>query len=291
MSSPGGAGGGRGGAGSDVDSSPVPRGLPRPKGSGRKGVSRKEASRRQETIAPQPLLDREAFLSSLKDKLKEKSQDKHPLMLMLYAGKLSPKQVRAWIINRFYLQKNIPLKDAAILSNCPETEVRRLWIGRIMKREGIGGSIGDVEGWIGFAESAGVTRDDILRARCLPGVRFAVDGYVNFARKADWTEGVAASLIEYFAKSELVKRIEAFKRHYPWIEPEGYRFFMSRLGDLDEANETTLRIVLRYCQSREMQLRAIEAAVSMADIYWSLHDAIYVAYVIEDRPITDSLSV
>ena len=231
MSSPGGAGGGRDGAvSSDVDSSPVPRGRPRPKALGRKGVPRKEASRRQETIEPQPLLDREAFLSSLKDKLKEKSQDKHPLMLMLYAGKLSPKQVRAWIINRFYLQKNIPIKDAAILSNCPETEVRRLWIGRIMKREGIGGSIGDVEGWIGFAESAGVTRDDILRARCLPGVRFAVDGYVNFARKADWTEGVAASLIEYFAKSELVKRIEAFKRHYPWIEPEGYRFFMSRLG-------------------------------------------------------------
>ena len=235
-------------------------------------------------------LAREEFLRLLEDKLKEKNQDKHPLMLMLYQGKLTPKQIRAWIINRFYLQKNIPIKDAAILSNCPETDVRRLWIGRILKREGLGGSIGDVEGWVGFAESAGVAREDVLRARCLPGVRFAVDGYVNFARRADWTEGVAASLIEYFAKGELVKRIEAFKRHYPWIEPEGYRFFMSRLGQLDEANETTLRIVLRYCQAREMQVRAIEAAVSMADIYWSLHDAIYVAYVIQDRPLADSLS-
>jgi pyrroloquinoline quinone (PQQ) biosynthesis protein C len=65
---------------------------------------------------------------------------------------------------------------------------------------------------------------------------------------------------------------------------------MSRLGQLDEANETTLRIVLRYCKTREMQLRAIDAAVSMADIYWSLHDAIYVAYVVQDRPLADSLS-
>jgi len=235
-------------------------------------------------------LEKEEFLKLLQGKLQEKYQDKHPLMLMLYSGKLTPKQLRAWIINRFYLQKNIPLKDAAILSNCPETEVRRLWIGRILKREGLGGSIGDVEGWIGFAESAGIARDDVLRARCLPGVRFAIDGYVNFARKADWTEGVAASLIEYFAKGELIKRIEAFKRHYPWIEPDGYRFFMSRLGQLDEANETTLRIVLRYCKTREMQLRAIDAAVSMADIYWSLHDAIYVAYVVQDRPLADSLS-
>lgn len=234
-------------------------------------------------------MSRDEFLRELSRKLREKPQEKHPLMVMLYQGKLTPKQMRAWIINRFYLQKNIPLKDAAILSNCPETEVRRLWIGRILKREGLGGSIGDVEGWVGFAESAGIPRDKILRARCLPGVRFAVDGYVNFARRADWTEGVAASLIEYFAKGELVKRIEAFKRHYRWIEPEGYKFFMSRLGQLDEANETTLRIVLRYCRDREMQLRAIDAAESMADIYWSLHDAIYVAYVIQDRPLEDSL--
>lgn len=234
-------------------------------------------------------MSRDEFLRLLGQKLREKSQEKHPLMVMLYQGKLTPKQVRAWIINRFYLQKNIPLKDAAILSNCPETDVRRLWIGRILKREGLGGSIGDVEGWVGLAESAGVPREKILRARCLPGVRFAVDGYVNFARRADWTEGVAASLIEYFAKGELVKRIESFKRHYRWIEPEGYKFFMSRLGQLDTANETTLRIVLRYCRDREMQLHAIAAAESMADIYWSLHDAIYVAYVIQDRPLEDSL--
>ena len=89
-------------------------------------------------------LEKEEFLKLLQGKLQEKYQDKHPLMLMLYSGKLTPKQLRAWIINRFYLQKNIPLKDAAILSNCPETEVRRLWIGRILKREGLGGSIGTV---------------------------------------------------------------------------------------------------------------------------------------------------
>jgi pyrroloquinoline-quinone synthase len=235
-------------------------------------------------------LSKDEFLKALENRVRDKYLDKHPLMLMLYTGKLNPKHVRAWIINRFYLQKNIPLKDAAILSNCPETEVRKLWIGRILKREGLGASIGDVEGWIGFAEAAGVRRDELLRAKCLPGVRFAVDGYVNFARREDWTEGVAASLIEYFAKGELVKRIEAFKRHYPWIEPEGYKFSMSRLGQLDEANETTLRIVLRYCSTRDMQLRAISAAEFMADVYWSLHDAIYVAYVIQDRPLSDSLS-
>ena len=234
-------------------------------------------------------LGRDEFLKLLRDRISGTYQDKHPLMKMLYGGKLTQKQVKAWIVNRFYLQKNIPLKDAAILSNCPETEVRRLWIGRLLKREGLGGSIGDVEGWIGLAEAAGVTRNEILHASCLPGVRFAVDGYVNFARRATWTEGVAASLFEYFAKTELVKRIEAFKKYYPWIEPGGYRFFLSRLGQLDEANETTLRIVLRYAATRQAQLDAISAAAFLSEVYWSIHDAIFVAYVVEDRPLADSL--
>ena len=235
------------------------------------------------------LLSRDEFLKLLKQKVVGTYQDRHPLMQMLYSGKLTPKQMKAWIINRFYLQKNIPLKDAAILSNCPEAEVRKLWIGRLLKREGLGGSIGDVEGWLGLAEAAGLTRSDMLHASCLPGVRFAVDGYVNFARRATWTEGVAASLFEYFAKTELVKRIEAFRKYYAWIEPGGYRFFLSRLGQLDEANETTLRIVLRYSASRQAQLDAISAATFLSEVYRSIHDAIYVAYVTEDRPLTDSL--
>lgn len=235
------------------------------------------------------LMGREEFLRQLRNRVRDMYLDKHPLMQMLYRGKLTQKQVKAWIINRFYLQRNIPLKDAAILSNCPEAEVRRLWIGRLLKREGLGGSIGDVEGWVGLAEAAGIGRDEILHAACLPGVRFAVDGYVNFARRATWTEGVAASLFEYFAKTELVKRIEAFKKYSPWIAPDGYRIFLSRLGQLDEANETTLRIVLRYSTTRQAQLDAISAAAFLSEVYWSIHDAIFVAYVVEDRPLEDSL--
>jgi pyrroloquinoline-quinone synthase len=244
---------------------------------------------RRRSAAKEELLGRDEFLSLLQKRIRDMYQDRHPLMQMLYAGKLTRKQVKAWIINRFYLQKNIPLKDAAILSNCPEAEVRKLWIGRLLKREGLGGSIGDVEGWIGLAEAAGVTRNELLHAPCLPGVRFAVDGYVNFARTTPWTEGVAASLFEYFAKAELVKRIEAFKKYSPWIEPEGYRFFLSRLGQLDEANETTLRIVLRYADTRQAQMDAISGAAFLSEVYWSIHDAIYVAYVVQDRPLADSL--
>src|SRR5207302_3528856 len=52
-------------------------------------------------------------------------------------GRLSPEALRGWVANRFYYQRNIPLKDAAILSNCPVREVRRLWIHRILDHDGV----------------------------------------------------------------------------------------------------------------------------------------------------------
>ena len=43
---------------------------------------------------------------------------------------------RAGCINRFYYQIAIPLKDAAIMSNCPDRDVRREWIQRIIDHDG-----------------------------------------------------------------------------------------------------------------------------------------------------------
>ena len=40
--------------------------------------------------------------------------------------------------NRYYYQISIPLKDAAILSNCPDREMRRGWIKRIVDHDGYG---------------------------------------------------------------------------------------------------------------------------------------------------------
>ena len=43
----------------------------------------------------------------------------HPFHVMMAEGKLSKKQLQGWVANRFYYQISIPIKDAAILSNCP----------------------------------------------------------------------------------------------------------------------------------------------------------------------------
>src|SRR5207245_8717082 len=124
--------------------------------------------------------------------------------------------------NRFYYQKSIPLKDAAILSNCPEISVRRVWIQRILDHDGTAAGQGGIEDWLKLAEAVGLSREAVLDERHLvPGVRFSVDAYVNFARTRPWIEAVAASLTELFAPDLMLERIAAFERHYTWVAPAG----------------------------------------------------------------------
>src|SRR4051812_28261094 len=54
----------------------------------------------------------------------ERYHDQHPFHVRMNAGELSREELRRWVANRYYYQRSIPIKDAAILSNCPEVEIR-----------------------------------------------------------------------------------------------------------------------------------------------------------------------
>ncbi len=60
----------------------------------------------------------------------------HPFHVMMAEGKLTREQLQGWVVNRFHYQISIPLKDAAILSNCDNREIRREWILRILDHDG-----------------------------------------------------------------------------------------------------------------------------------------------------------
>src|SRR3954467_68162 len=109
----------------------------------------------------------------------------HPFNVMLNSGRATPDQIRGWVANRFYYQINIPIKDAAILANCPDRAVRRSWVQRILDHDGYGDDPGGIESWIKLAEAVGLSRERVESlVDVLSGVRFAVDAYVNFARRA-----------------------------------------------------------------------------------------------------------
>ena len=89
----------------------------------------------------------------------------HPFHRRMDAGELTREELQRWVANRFYYQKCIPLKDAAILSNCPEVEVRREWIQRIIDHDGTAEGTGGIESWLRLGEALGVTREELESER------------------------------------------------------------------------------------------------------------------------------
>src|SRR6266850_4607202 len=107
----------------------------------------------------------EAFVARLREVGAHRYHNKHPFQLAMNAGRLAPEAIRAWVANRFYYQRNIPIKDAAILSNCPLREVRRAWLHRISDHDGAKEGEGGIESWLRLGEACGLTREEILDER------------------------------------------------------------------------------------------------------------------------------
>src|SRR5580704_16510779 len=144
--------------------------------------------------------DQGTFTEKLREVGASSYHDKHPFHVLMNTGKLGRDGIQTWVANRFYYQVNIPIKDAAIVSNCPLREVRRLWLHRITDHDGTQGDEGGIGAWLRLGEACGLSRRALLdHHHVVPGVRFAIDAYVNFARTRPWPVAVASSLTELFA--------------------------------------------------------------------------------------------
>ncbi|GAA2118638.1 pyrroloquinoline-quinone synthase PqqC [Actinomadura napierensis] len=232
------------------------------------------------TARPLPWTDDE-LEHRLREIAAERYHHRHPFNLRMHDGLLTPEELRCWVLNRFHYQRHIPIKDALILAKLDDRELRRSWIRRIHDhdgRDGDGdgpGDAGGIERWLRLGEAVGLDRMLLLSGEgVLPGVRLAVEGYVNFCRLGTPLEAIASSLTELFAPDLMVTRIGAWERHYPWIEPEGLRYFQVRVQQGRRDADEALALVHRWAETRADQERVLSAFTFKCDVLWSLLDAV-----------------
>jgi pyrroloquinoline-quinone synthase len=222
------------------------------------------------------------------EKLKEKGRlyhIHHPYQVNMNSGKSNKAQIQGWVANRFYYQTTIPIKDASIMANCSERDVRRQWMQRILDHDGVDGDDGGIEAWLRLGESVGMSRQEILsQEHVLPGVRFACDAYLNFARRASWQEAACSSLTELFAPEIHQKRLNTWPDHYPWIDIEGYQYFRKRLSEARRDVQHGLDITLEHFKTREQQEQALRILQFKLEVLWSMLDAMQIAYVYVEPP-------
>ena len=199
-------------------------------------------------------------------------------------GKLDKPAIQGWVANRYYYQTSIPVKDAAIMANCRDRDVRRQWLQRIIDHDGQANNEGGIEAWLQLGESVGLSREELISEQhVLPGVRFAIDAYYNFARGASWQEAACSSLTELFAPKIHQKRLDNWPSVYPWIDESGYAYFRQRLTEARRDVEHGLQITLDHFKTKTEQKHALNILQFKLDILWSMLDAMWMAYV-ENKP-------
>jgi pyrroloquinoline-quinone synthase len=225
-------------------------------------------------------LSKDAFVEWLRREGSTRYHDHHPFHELMHHGNLTKTQLQQWVLNRYYYQTRIPIKDAFIVAKSEDPNFRRIWLRRIQDHDGQHEEEGGLALWLELARAVGLDVDDVKHFRSvLPGVRLACDEYVQFVRESPLLEAVASSLTELFAPTLMARRIEAWKYHYPWVSSESLAYFQLRISRATLDSEQAVEFVVRNATTYALQEGCVKALIKKAEILWTMLDHIYMAYV------------
>jgi len=225
-------------------------------------------------------LSRDEFIEWLRREGASRYHDHHRYHALMHDGKLTRLQLQQWVLNRYYYQTRIPIKDAIILSKSEDPAFRRMWIRRIRDHDGDEAGEAGLELWLRLAEGVGLDREEVASCRSvLPGVRFACDAYVTLVRDRSLVEAVASSMTEFFAPDLMSKRVLAWEKHYPWVSKDMLEYFRSRVPRERRDSLEAMEFVVGHATTYELQERCVAALIEKTRILWHLLDCAYAAYI------------
>ncbi|HEX9295332.1 MAG TPA: pyrroloquinoline-quinone synthase PqqC [Polyangiaceae bacterium] len=225
---------------------------------------------------PEALLAPAEFVDKLRREGASRYHDEHPFHLRMHEGALDAPALRCWVLNRYYYQTRIPIKDALIVAKSEDPAFRRAWIRRIHDHDGDGGeNIGGLAQWLRLAKAVGLDADGVASCRdVLPGVRFACDAYVTLVDKSPLVVAVASSLTEFFAPDLMSRRIAAWERHYGWVDADALGYFRGRVQRARRDSEEAIAFVVREARTRHLQEACVRALIGKTEILWHLLDCV-----------------
>ena len=225
-----------------------------------------------------PRVSDDAFVGWLRREGEARYHDRHPFHVRMHQGELTREELQKWVLNRYYYQSRVPIKDAVILSKSEDPAFRRMWIQRIHDHDGERAGEGGLALWLRLAEGVGLDVAEVARfGRVLPGVRFACDAYVQLVQRVSLVEAVASSLTESFAPDLMSRRIEAWEKHYPWVRADVLDYFRTRVTRARRDSEQAIEFVCRNATTYDFQERCVAALVRKTEILWHILDCLQAA--------------
>lgn len=231
------------------------------------------------------LLSRDQLEAALRKIGAQRYHHLHPFHNLLNSGSLTKGQVQAWALNRYYYQRMIPLKDAAIVSRMDEAALRREWRQRIIDHDGTSDADGGLRRWLALTDGLGLERNYVTSTDgVLPATKFAVEAYLHFVREKSLLEAIASSLTELFSPLAIGARVRGMLENYDYITPEILAYFDKRPEQATRDSDFALSYVLDNARRPDQQQDVLRALTFKCDVLWAQLDALQHAYVTPGQP-------
>ena len=188
------------------------------------------------------------------------------------------RQLQQWVLNRYYYQTRIPIKDAIIVSKSEDPAFRRMWIRRIHDHDGDGAGEGGLALWLRLAEAVGLDREEVASCRSRAARRALRVRRLRRARAASarCVEAVASSLTEFFAPDLMSGAMLAWETPLPVGQPRdaGRTSARGRRARAATREEAIDFVVAHADHLRARRSAAWPRSSAKTEILWHLLDCL-----------------
>ena len=223
------------------------------------------------------------FLDALDTIISERKMLEHPFYLMWNEGALTLDMLRSYAKEYYWQVYYFQTFVSATHANCDDMTVRQMLLENLIEEEH--GPNNHPELWLRFAESLGVSREEVQRGKYLPTTKDSVSILRELAGRSNPAEGLAA-LYAYESQIPDVARtkIDGLKKFYGIHSEDGLMFFTVHEEADVIHSRVTREALVRMCPTLESQRIALDAAKEAADAINLLLDGVYESYC-ASRPL------
>ncbi len=166
----------------------------------------------------------------------------HPFYQAWTKGELSMEALQDYARQYYHHVAAFPTYLSAVHANMDDQAARRHVLQNLMDEEA--GDPNHPELWLQFAESLGVSRDDVRNAKLWDETRCLIDTYRSVCRDGSPERGLAA-LYAYESQIPAVaeSKIDGLRKHYGVDDPRGTAYFKVHI-EADREHAATERELL-----------------------------------------------
>ena len=202
----------------------------------------------------------------------------HPFYQLWNEGKLELETLREYAKQYYAHVKAFPTYVSAVHSRCDDLNVRQLLLENLIEEER--GEQNHPELWLRFAESLGVSRDEVRNAELLPSTVDSVNRLKKLTSSDDYRLGIAA----LYAYESQIPEVATTKRNglkefYGIDDARAVSFFTVHESVDQVHRQSEMKVLSDKCESQGARDEAITAAGAASESLWDFLTGVQNAFV------------